>query len=114
DSEGNMTKGANGAYHYAVWELNSGFTDSWLGLKYQFHHSKWPLAFEINSRFPDLYQQPGEGATRFNTQYVSYTFNDVNNDASYTVKDTLIEPSSEWRGLNGRDIAFVLHAWHSF
>lgn len=99
---------------FAVWELNNGFTDSWVGLKYQFHHGKWPLAIEINSRIPDLYQQPGEAYTRFNTQYVSYTFNDIANDTSYTIKDTIIEAGSEWRGLNGRDIAFVLHAGHSF
>jgi len=114
DSEGNMVKGADGAYHYAIWELNSGFTDSWLGLKYQFRHGKWPMAIEINSRFPDLYQQPGDVYTRYNYQYLLYTFNDVAHDTSYTVRDTIVEAGSEWRGLNGRDIAFILHAGHSF
>jgi hypothetical protein len=47
-----MVKGEDGAYHYAVWELNSGFTDSWIGLKYQFLHGAWPMAFEVNSRIP--------------------------------------------------------------
>ncbi len=114
NSDGSMVKGADGAYHYATWELNSGFTDSWLGLKYQFRHGAWPMAIEVNSRFPDLYQQPGEPYTRYNYQYVSSTYNDVANDTSYTIKDTIVEAGSEWRGLNGRDIAFVLHGGHSF
>ncbi|MEO6166943.1 MAG: hypothetical protein ABIO46_02000 [Chitinophagales bacterium] len=114
DSEGNMVIGANGAYHYAQWELNSGFTDSWLGLKYQFLKGKWPMAVEINSRFPDLYQQPGEPYTRYNYQYLLYNYNDVDNDTSYSIRDTLVEAGSEWRGLNGRDIALMLHTGHSF
>jgi len=114
DSEGTMVKGPDGAYHYAVWELNSGLTDSWLGLKYQFLHGQWPMAFEINSRFPDLYQQPGEAYSRYNYQYLLYNYNDVANDTSYTVRDTVVEAGSEWRGLNGRDFAFILHTGHSF
>jgi hypothetical protein len=114
DSEGSPVKGADGTYHYAVWELNSGFTDSWLGLKYQFLHGAWPMAVEINSRFPDLYQQPGDVYTRYNYQYLLYTYNDVANDTSYAVRDTVVEASSEWRGLNGRDIALLLHTGHSF
>jgi hypothetical protein len=114
DSEGNMVKGPDGAYHYAVWEINSGFTDSWLGLKYQFLHGRWPMAVEINSRFPDLYQQPGDVYTRYNYQYPLYTYNDTEHDTSYTVRDTIVEAGSEWRGLNGRDIAIVLHSGHSF
>lgn len=99
---------------FAVWELNSGFTDSWLGLKYQFRHGAWPMAVEINSRIPDLYQQPGEAYTRYNYQYLLYTYNDVEHDTTYTVRDTVIEAGSEWRGLNGRDFALVLHTGHSF
>lgn len=114
DSEGNMIKGPDGAYHYAVWELNSGFTDSWVGLKYQFKHGKWPMAVEINSRFPDLYQQPGDAYTRYNYQYLLYTYNDVEHDTSYTKRDTIVEAGSEWRGLNGRDFALLLHTGHSF
>lgn len=114
DFEGNMVKGENGAYHYAQWELNSGFTDSWLGLKYQFLHGKWPMAVELNSRIPDLYQQPGEAYTRYNYQYLLYNYNDVENDTSYALRDTIVEAGSEWRGLNGRDFALILHGGHSF
>lgn len=98
--------------HYAIWEINEGFTDSWLGLKYQFLHKNWPMAIEINSRFPDLYNQPGHEYTRYNYQYTSQTI--PNGDTSYIVKDTLIEPSSEWRGLNKRDFAALVHFGHSF
>lgn len=114
DSEGNMMNGANGSYHYAVWELNSGFTDSWLGLKYQFLHQAWPMAIEINTRFPDLYQQPGDAYSRYNYQYLAYNYNDEANDTSYIVRDTIVEAGSEWRGLNGRDFALILHTGHSF
>ena len=99
---------------FAVWELNSGFTDSWIGLKYQFRHGSLPIAIEVNSRIPDLYQQPGEPYTRYNYQYLLYTYNDVTHDTSYTLRDTVIEAGSEWRGLNGRDFAFILHTGHSF
>jgi len=99
---------------FAVWELNSGFTDPWLALKYQFKHGAWPMAVELNSRFPDLYQQPGDAYTRYNYQYLLYTYNDVDHDTSYTLRDTIVEAGSEWRGLNGRDIAFMLHTGHSF
>ncbi len=114
DENGNMVKGPDGTYHYAMWELNSGFTDSWLGLKYQFLHGKWPMAVEVNSRFPDLYQQPGNAYTRYNYQYLIYNFNDEANDTSYVLRDTVVEAGSEWRGLNGRDFAFILHTGHSF
>ncbi len=114
DSEGNMVIGENGTYHYAVWEKNHGFTDSWIGLKYQFLHGNWPMAIEVNTRFPDLYNEPTEVYTRFKTQFVSVTYNDVANDTSYTLKDTIIEPGSEWRGLLKRDLAFVIHSGHSF
>ncbi|MGB3074761.1 MAG: hypothetical protein WBB36_05550 [Chitinophagales bacterium] len=114
DSEGNMMIGENGTYHYAEWEINSGFTDSWLSLKYQFLHNAWPMALEVNTRLPDLYQQPGHAYTRYNYQYLNYTYNDEANDTSYSVRDTIVEAGSEWRGLNGRDFAFILHTGHSF
>lgn len=112
DAEGNPVIGENGSYHYAVWELNSGFTDSWMGLKYQFLHKAWPMAAELSVRFPDLYLQPSEAYSRYNNQYLSYTH--VDGDSSYNVKDTIIEAGPEWRGLLGRDFGFILHTGHSF
>ncbi len=94
--------------------MNSGFTDAWASLKYQFLHKEWPMAAEFSVRFPDLYTQPGELYTRYNYQYSSYTFNDVENDTSYTIKDTVIQAGSEWRGLLGRDFGLIVHTGHSF
>ena len=122
DANGNPIIGADGTYHYAVWEKNSGFTDSWLGLKYQFIHGPWPVAVELTSRFPDLYDEPGDVYTRnkwyFNNNLgtssplVQYTA--VNGNTSSTVKDTVIEPGSEWRGLLKRDFGLTFHTGHSF
>jgi hypothetical protein len=99
--------------HYAIWEINKGFTDSWLGLKYQFLHGKWPLAFEVNTRFPDLYNEPSEIYTRFHYQYIKNQ-TVVIGDSSYKVNDTIVEPGSEWRGLLKRDFAGIIHFGHSF
>ncbi|MBA3647138.1 MAG: hypothetical protein H0W62_01080 [Chitinophagales bacterium] len=96
--------------HFAIWEINRGFTDSWLGLKYQFLHGSWPMALEVNSRFPDLYNQPGVAYSRYNYQYTSAT----DPVTGKVVRDTIIEPSSEWRGLLKRDFAGIIHIGHSF
>lgn len=112
DSEGNPIIGENGTYHYAIWELNSGTTDSWMGLKYQFLHGKIPMAAELSVRFPDLYTQSSHEYTRNNYQYLSYTH--VEGDTSWNVKDTVVDAGTEWRGLLGRDFGLILHSGHSF
>jgi len=84
-------------------ELNQGFTDAWLRLKYKLP-VKIPMAIEINSRFPDLYEQPGHTYTRYNYQYTNIEGK----------KDTIVEASAEWRGLLKRDFALVYHIGSSF
>ncbi|MBA2422367.1 MAG: hypothetical protein H0V61_04005 [Chitinophagales bacterium] len=81
-------------------------------MKYQFLHGSWPMAFEVNTRFPDLYNEPTEEYTRFHWQYISQTI--VDGDSSYVVEDTIVEPGSEWRGLLKRDFAGIFHIGHSF
>lgn len=90
-------------YPAPEWEKNSGFTDSWLRLKYQLP-TKLPMAIEFNSRFPDLYEQPGDTYTRYNYQYTNLEGK----------KDTTVEASSEWRGLLKRDFALIYHVGSSF
>ncbi len=58
------------------------------------------MAIEINSRFPDLYDQPGKEYSRYNYQYIG--------------KDTFVEASPEWRGLLKRDLAINYHIGGSF
>ena len=84
-------------------ELNQGFTDAWLRIKYKLP-TKLPMAIEFNSRFPDLYDQPGHTYTRYNYQYTNLEGK----------KDTTVEASSEWRGLLKRDFALIYHIGSSF
>lgn len=76
------------------WEINRGFTDSWLRVKYQFP-VKIPMALEVNTRFPDLYDEKGDNYSRF-----TYEING---------QDTVVEPSGEWRGLLKRDFGINYH-----
>lgn len=99
------------------WELNQGFTDSWLNLKYQFLHDEIPMAVMVSTRFPDLYDEPGHVYTRYVTRFYTRTERSVTAegaDTVYSVRDTLVEPTSEWRGLLKRDYGVHLLAGHSF
>ncbi len=90
-------------YPSPIMEKNAGFTDSWLRIKYQLP-VKIPMAIEANSRFPDLYDQPGHTYTRYNYQYTNFEGK----------KDTIVEAGAEWRGLLKRDFALVYHIGSSF
>lgn len=79
-----------------TWELNQGFTDSWLRLKYQLLKGQIPVSFEFNTRFPDLYDQPGDTYSRYVYQYVG--------------GDTIVSESAEWRGVCKRDFGFLFHS----
>ena len=81
------------------WEVNSGMTDFWLRLKYKLP-TKIPMAIEVNSRFPDFYDQPGKQYSRYITQKIG--------------KDTFVEASSEWRGIMKRDLMFAYSVGGSF
>lgn len=98
------------------WELNHGFTDMWLNLKYQFLKGEIPMAVQVSSRFPDLYDEEGPYSRyimRVTTrdevvQVDDTTFKRV------TYRDTSVVASSEWRGLLKRDLGVHLLAGHSF
>jgi len=98
-----------------VWELNQGFTDMWLQLKYQFLDGDYPMAIQISSRFPDLYSEGGP-YTRYIERATSHQeVRNINDSLQVvTVRDTAEVPSSEWRGLLKRDLGIHLLAGHSF
>jgi hypothetical protein len=101
----------------AVWELNQGFTDSWLNLKYQFLEGEYPMAVMLSTRFPDLYDEPSHVYTRYNRRDYTVVYDSSMADGGDTVlrvQKTSVEPSSEWRGLLKRDLALIVLAGHSF
>jgi hypothetical protein len=101
----------------ARWELNQGFTDSWLNLKYQFLHGDYPMAVMVSTRFPDLYDEPSHVYTRYVTRkytVVSDTTLPDGKDSVVRVSKTSVEPTAEWRGLLKRDLGIHLLAGHSF
>lgn len=100
-----------------AWELNQGFTDSWLNLKYQFLHGDYPMAVMVSSRFPDLYDEPGDVYTRYVKKTYTQAIDTVTadgRDTLQTVSRTVTEASGEWRGLLKRDLGIHLLAGHSF
>ena len=100
---------------HPVEELNQGFSDMWLNLKYQFLEGEYPMAIQVSSRFPDLYTEGGP-YTRYVTRVTSREVVTRVNDSSrvVTVRDTANVPSPEWRGLLKRDLGVHLLAGHSF
>ncbi len=99
------------------WELNSGFTDMWLNLKYQFLEGDIPMAAMVSSRFPDLYDEPSVPYTRYQTR--TFTNNQLvktadGRDSIVKRTDTSVEATSEWRGLLKRDFGVHILAGHSF
>lgn len=100
-----------------AWELNQGFTDSWLNLKYQVLGGDFPVAVMLSSRFPDLYDEPGHVYDRYNRKVMRYSIDSVKADGTDTicnVIDTVVEASGEWRGLLKRDLGVFVLAGHSF
>jgi len=98
------------------WELNHGFTDMWLNLKYQFLHGDFPLAVQVSSRFPDLYDEEGPYSRylmRVTTRDEAVKVDD-STFKRVTFRDTSVVASSEWRGLLKRDLGIHLLAGHSF
>ena len=98
------------------WELNAGFTDAWLNLKYQVLHGDYPLAVMVSSRFPDLYDEEGPYTrymSRFYTSVVDTKTGD-GRDSTYLKRDTAVVASNEWRGLLKRDFGIHVLAGHSF
>lgn len=75
---------------------NAGFSDTWLGLKYQVHHGNFPVAVEFTYRTPFLYDLPGP--------YSYYLYNQ---------NGTIRSPSPEWRGLLKHDYTLSAAVSHS-
>lgn len=98
------------------WELNHGFTDMWLNLKYQFLQGDFPMAVQVSSRFPDLYDEEGPYSRyimRVTTRDEAVKVDDTT-FKRVTYRDTTVAASSEWRGLLKRDLGIHLLAGHSF
>lgn len=74
-------------------EHNAGFSEAFLGLKYQIHDGTWPMAVALNVRTSYLYDEPGT--------YDRHLF-DENGEVDGV--------SSEWRGLLGEDygVSFLI------
>ena len=78
-------------------EKNVGFSDTWLGLKYQLHRGSVPMALGFIYRTPYLYDLPGP--------YSRYL---------YDSKGNIRANSPEWRGLLKHDYTLTYLASHSF
>jgi hypothetical protein len=76
---------------------NVGFSDTWLGLKYQVHHGDYPMAVAFSYRTPFLYDLPGP--------YSRYLY-----DSNGNIRAN----SPEWRGLLKHDYTFAYVASHSY
>lgn len=106
-----------GKYLGPHWELNEGFTDSWLNLKYQFLEGDIPMAVMVSTRFPDLYDDPGHTYTRYATRRYTTAIDTLNaegRDTLMRVQRSITEPTGEWRGLLKRDLGIHFFAGHSF
>lgn len=80
------------------YEANKGFSEAFIGLKYQVHEGKWPMAVAVNARTSILYDQAGT--------YARENFLPDTNDEDGDGNRTEAIPSgvdSEWRGLLGED-----------
>ncbi|MBS1914082.1 MAG: hypothetical protein JST22_18995 [Bacteroidetes bacterium] len=101
----------------AFFEYNNGFTDSWLNLKYQVLKGEYPVAVEVSTRFPDLYNDPSPVYTRYKTQAYSYATAEKTPDGRDTIVKHSVStqtPTSEWRGLLKRDLGIFAAVGHSF
>ena len=76
---------------------NVGFSDTWLGLKYQLHRGAVPMALGFTYRTPFLYDLPGP--------YSRYLYDSQGN---------IRANSPEWRGLLKHDYTLSYLVSHSF
>ncbi|HEX3552115.1 MAG TPA: hypothetical protein VIA62_02675 [Thermoanaerobaculia bacterium] len=78
-------------------EKNVGFTDSWFGLKLALAKGNWPMALDLNTRSPFLYDFPGP--------YNRYILDS---------KGNRIGVSPKWRGLLKHDYTLGYMVSHSY
>ncbi len=96
-------------------EENFGFSDAWLGLKFQVREGAWPQALRAAWRTPFLYDQPGPYRRHlYSVKNDAATLSKL--EAGQTVADTVafVMNNPEWRGLNRNDLAFLYSVSHSF
>lgn len=77
-------------------EANSGFSDTWLGLKYALRRGRTPMAVALEVRTDLLYDIDGP--------YSRHLFDEDGNP---------VTESPEWRGLNRQDAALLFLLSHS-
>ena len=92
-------------------EKNFGFSDAWLGAKYQFREGAWPMAVRVNLRSPFLYNQPGPY-----TRHLYHKGSFRLPGTQRVVPDTtfFVMSNPEWRGLNKKDLTIAYAVSHSF
>ena len=78
-------------------ERNTGFSDSWLGVKYRLKEGNWPMALGVTMRTPVLYDLPGP--------YSRYLYNS---------NGTFRGLSPEWRGVLKEDYTLSYLLSHSY
>lgn len=78
-------------------ERNTGFSDAWFGLKYQFRQGKWPMSVGASLRTPLLYDREGP--------YNRYTFDSTGRISGL---------SDEWRGLLKYDYTLAYYVSNSY
>jgi len=78
-------------------EKNTGWSDAWVGLKYNVSRGNWPMAVAATTRTPALYDLPGT--------YNRYLFDSSGNRRGV---------SPEWRGVLKRDYTMSYIVSHSF
>ncbi|MSR82924.1 MAG: hypothetical protein EXS58_08355 [Candidatus Latescibacteria bacterium] len=109
-------------------EKNFGFSDTWLGAKYQVHGGKWLQAVRANWRTPFMYDQQGPYKRHLYSVKIDHlteggrpgaqdtTIASGTNNKGRVVSDTtyFVMNNPEWRGLNRNDLAFTYTLSHSF
>jgi len=96
-------------------ETNFGFSDAWVGLKFQVREGAWPQALRVSWRTPFLYDQQGPYARHlYSVKRDAATLSKL--EAGQVVADTVsfVMNNPEWRGLNRNDLALLYSVSHSF
>ena len=96
-------------------EENFGFSDAWLGAKFQVKNGTWPQALRASWRTPFMYDQQGP----YQRHLYSVKHDAANLaklEAGQTVADTVsfVMNNPEWRGILRNDLAFLYSVSHSF
>lgn len=92
-------------------EKNYGFSDAWLGAKYQVHGGKWLQAVRANWRTPFMYDQQGP----YRRHLYSVKIDHLQEGGRAALDTTyFVMNNPEWRGVLHNDLAFIYTLSHSF